>query len=143
MPRETGAFEGTDAEVGPDAAFHRFLMEGRFMLQRSRVSGAFVFYPRVTFPGTGETDLAWVEASGRGTVYASTTVRRRPDEGGPYNVALIDLDEGVRCMSRVEGIAPERVRIGMRVRARIDRTGRGAVLVFVPAQTASGNDVAV
>lgn len=143
MPHEAGALEGVDADLGPDAVFRRFLMEGRLMLQRSRISGAFVFYPRVTFPGTGETDIEWVEASGHGTVYASTTVRRRPDRGGPYNVALIDLDEGVRCMSRVEGIASEQVRIGLQVRARIDYVEDDAVLVFVPAQALSGDDVAV
>jgi uncharacterized protein len=143
MPHEAAILAGIDADVGPDAAFRRFLLEGKLMLQRSRISGAFVFYPRVTFPGTGETDIEWVEASGRGTVYASTTVRRPPDRGGPYNVALIDLDEGVRCMSRVEGIASERTRIGMRVRARIDRVEDDAVLVFVPAQAPPGDDAAV
>jgi len=112
------------------------------MLQRSRHGGEFVFFPRVTSPGAGETDLEWVEASGRGTVYATTTVRRRPDQGGPYNVALIDLEEGVRCMSRVEGIASERVWIGMRVLARIDRVGDDAVLVFVPAEAPAGDDAA-
>lgn len=142
MQHEASARPVAGSDLGPDAAFQRFLRQGRFMLQRSRSSGAFVFFPRVAFPGTGETDLEWVEASGCGIVYATTTVRRRPDQGGPYNVVLIDLDEGVRCMSRVEGIASERVRIGMPVRARIDREGDAAVLVFVPAPAQAGDDAA-
>ena len=142
MPHEADARAPTAPDLGPDAAFQRFLLQGRFMLQRSRTNGAFVFFPRVAVPGTGEADLEWVEASGRGTVYATTTVRRRPDQGGPYNVALVDLDEGVRCMSRVEGVASERVRIGMRVLARIDRAGDAAVLVFVPDGTSAGGDAA-
>lgn len=55
----------------------------------------------------------WAESAGTGEVYATTTVRRRGEE--PYDVSLIALDEGFRMMSRVEGIAPEEVRAGLRV----------------------------
>jgi uncharacterized OB-fold protein len=103
------------------------------MIQRSRSSGRHVFYPRVAEPRTGATDLEWVEASGEGTVYATTVVRQRPPTPS-YNVALIDLAEGPRMMSRVEGIAPEDVRIGMKVRARISRDGDQHLLVFDPAE---------
>jgi uncharacterized protein len=44
-----------------------------------------------------------------------------PAQGDPYNVALIDCDEGFRLMSRVEDIDPMQVRIGMRVRFRVHR----------------------
>ncbi|MGP3791540.1 Zn-ribbon domain-containing OB-fold protein [Pseudomonas sp. B392_1p] len=117
----------------PESDYQRFLAEGRFMLQRSRQTGAYVFYPRVAGPGTGSTDLEWVEASGRGVVYSTTVVRQRPPTPN-YNVALIDLEEGVRMMSRVEGIAPEEVRIGMAVRAKVAGDDpAAAVLVFEPA----------
>ncbi|MOA13544.1 hypothetical protein D3C78_1336030 [compost metagenome] len=116
----------------PESDYQRFLAEGRFMLQRSRQTGAYVFYPRVAQPGTGDTDLEWVEASGRGVVYSTTVVRQRPPIPS-YNVALIDLVEGVRMMSRVEGVAPEEVRIGMAVRAKISCDDHAAaVLVFEP-----------
>ena len=58
-----------------------------------------------------------------GTVYATTVVRPRGEE--PYNVALVDLPAG-RRMTRVEGIAPEDVRIGMTVRIREDGTAEPA-----------------
>lgn len=122
-------FEGP----GPEAVFRAHLAEGRFMIQRSASTGAHVFYPRVAAPGTGEADLEWVEASGRGTVYATTVTRRRPEQGGDYNVALIDLAEGPRMMSRVVGVDPAAVTIGMKVKARIgDLNGAPAVL-FEPA----------
>jgi uncharacterized OB-fold protein len=116
----------------PDLAFRAFLEEGRFMLQRSRETGRFIFYPRVAEPGTGCTDLEWVEASGNGMVYSTTVVRNQP-KAPDYNVALIDLAEGVRMMSRVEGIPPELVAIGMPVRARISRIDDAPVIVFDPA----------
>lgn len=115
----------------PDVAFRGFLEEGRFMLQRSRSSGAYVFYPRVAEPGTGATDLEWVEASGRGVVYSTTVARQKPPTPS-YNVALIDLAEGPRMMSRVEGVAPEAVKIGMVVQARIATTEAGPLILFDP-----------
>lgn len=119
---------------GPDQQFRDFLADGKFMLQRSSGSGAYVFYPRVIEPGTGNADLEWVEASGDGTVYSSTVVRQRPEKGGAYNVCLVDLAEGPRMMGRVVDIAPEDVRIGMKVRARIDDIGGTPAVTFVPAE---------
>ena len=100
------------------------------MLQRSRSTQQHVFYPRVAIPGSGERDLEWVPASGLGTVYAITVNRSRE---GAYNVALIDLDEGPRMMSRVEGV--ESVPIGTRVRARIVQEDGAPLVVFDPEAT--------
>lgn len=119
-------------EIKPEAQYQQFLAEGRFMIQRSAGSGRHVFYPRVAEPGTGATDLEWVEASGHGTVYSTSVVRQKPPTPN-YNVALIDLAEGPRMMSRVVGIAPEDVRIGMAVRAKIERDGETPVVVFEPS----------
>jgi uncharacterized OB-fold protein len=69
-----------------------------------------------------------VESAGRGAVY-STTVVHRPGED-PYNVCLVDLDEGVRVMGRVEGLPPADVTIGLRVQATI---GDDGVAVYTPA----------
>lgn len=112
----------------PEQEYLAFLAEGRFMLQRAKASGTYVFHPRVAVPGTGETDLEWVEASGAGTVYSTTVVRNKPP-AADYNVALIDLAEGVRMMARVVDIDPAAVRIGMAVQARIGEIdGKPAVL---------------
>lgn len=123
-----GYFDGP----GPEARFYGYLEEGRFMIQRSASTGRHVFYPRVVMPGTGEADLEWVEASGEGTVYATTVTRRRPEKGGDYNVALIDLAEGPRMMARVVGVEPEDVEIGMKVRARIEELNGAPAVVFEP-----------
>jgi uncharacterized protein len=116
----------------PERDFFAFLEQGRFMIQRSRASGRHIFYPRVMEPETGSTDLEWVEASGAGTVYSTTVIRQKPPAPS-YNLALIDLAEGPRLMSRVEGVAPEAVRIGMRVRAKIIRESDRPLVVFEPA----------
>jgi uncharacterized protein len=116
----------------PEQDFLAFLAAGRFMLQRSRETGRYIFYPRVAEPGTGCTELEWVEASGKGTVYSTTVIRQKPPTPS-YNLALIDLAEGPRMMSRVDGVAPEGVRIGMPVSARIIHENDTPMIVFEPA----------
>jgi uncharacterized OB-fold protein len=119
--------------TGPTNEYLTYLAQGRFVIQRSRSSGAYVFYPRVAEPRTGATDLEWVEASGRGTVYA-TTVQRNKSPAPDTNVVLVDLAEGPRMLSRVEGIAAAEVRIGMAVQARVV-VGDMPYVVFDPVGT--------
>lgn len=119
-------------ETGPAEQFRRFLAEGKLMLQRSRSSGRFVHYPRIAEPGSGTSDLEWVEATGHGVVYSTTIVRPRPP-AAPYAVVLVDLEEGPRMMASVEGCPPEAVTIGMKLLAAIaDRDGMQTV-IFRPA----------
>lgn len=122
------------AGPGPEAQFKAYLAQGRFMIQRSRSSGAHVFYPRVLAPGTGAADLEWVEASGDGVVYATTCNRVRPGNGPDYNVALIDLAEGPRMMARVEGVAPDQVKIGMKVKASISELAGEPAVIWTPVE---------
>ncbi len=118
--------------VHPEQEFFAYLEQGEFMLQRSRSSGNFVFYPRVAEPGTGSMDLEWVKASGAGMVYSTTVIRQKPPNTD-YNLALIDLAEGPRMMSRVQNILPDQVKIGMSVRALVIREDGRPVVVFEPA----------
>jgi uncharacterized OB-fold protein len=83
-------------------------------------------------PGAGLEDLEWVEASGEGTVYSTTVVRNRPPTAD-YNVALIELTEGPRMMSRVVGLDPAAVAIGLKVRAHIAELDGAPAVVFAPA----------
>lgn len=124
----------TTQTIGPGAtgvqAFHQSELDAaRFLVQRCGDCGRHVYYPRESCPHCGSTALEWRAPSGLGTVHAVTTVRRRPADGGDFNVSVIDLDEGVRLMSRVDNLVPEAVRIGQRVRARVQvKEGRGLVL---------------
>ena len=95
------------------------LERGELAYQFSPTAKRAVFYPRVLCPFTGSDQLEWRVSAGKGTVHATTVVH--PQEGAPFNVALIDCDEGFRLMSRVEDIAPEAVKIGMRVRFRVHK----------------------
>jgi uncharacterized protein len=106
----------------PLAVYQAHLEKGELAYQWSPTANRAVFYPRVICPFTGSERLEWRVSAGLGTVYA-TTVVHPVREGAPYNVALIDCDEGFRLMSRVEDIAPQAVEIGMRVKFRVHRPG--------------------
>jgi uncharacterized OB-fold protein len=118
---------------GPESLYLDALREGRFEIQKCTSCKSHVFRPRVLCPNCGSARLEWTEVDGRGTVYSTTTVHRKKEKGGNYNVSLIDLSEGVRMMSRVEGIDPDAVQIGMPVTVRISKTDDGNTVVFVPA----------
>ena len=115
---------------GPDWIYRQALSEGRFVIQKCASCGSCIHYPRLLCTDCGSDELDTVEASGGGTVYSTSVIRRRPERGGDYNIALVDLDEGPRLMSRVEGLAPDAVTIGMRVKARIDTIDDAPLLVF-------------
>jgi uncharacterized OB-fold protein len=125
-----------DQQDSPLKTYIDHLERGELAYQFSPAAGKAVFYPRVLCPFTGSDALEWRVSNGLGTVHATTVVH--PAEGAPFNVALIDCDEGFRLMSRVEDLAPEQVRIGQRVRFRAHHPGGGEAPypVFVPAEDA-------
>ncbi len=106
-----------NAATSPLAIYIEHLEKTELAYQYSPSANAAVFYPRMIAPKTGAADLEWRVSQGVGTVHATTVVH--PQQGVPYNVALIDMDEGFRLMSRVEDIAPTAVKIGMRVKFRV------------------------
>jgi uncharacterized protein len=130
--RSGGILKVLREEGAPTETYARYLGEGRLAFQHCTGCGRAVFYPRVLCPYCGSTSLEWRESSGRGTVYAATAIYHRDRE--PHNVALVDLDEGFRIMSRVEGIAAEEVQIGMRVSFEAREEEGEPVAVFLPEE---------
>lgn len=116
--------------MGIQARHQAELNAGRFLIQHCGGCDRHIHYPREVCPHCGSDALQLVPPRGTGTVYATTTVRRKAEAGGDYNVALIDLDEGVRLMSRVEGVALADVAVGQRVQARVVVSNEVGLVVF-------------
>ena len=125
------------SQPGPDALYRRAMADGRFTIQKCQDCKTHIHHPRVLCTNCGSDRLEAVEPTGKGTVYSVTVVRRRPEKGGPYNVCLIDLDEGPRVMSRVDDIAPGAVKIGMNVEAFIGDVDGAPDVLFRPADGAA------
>lgn len=120
----------------PLGRYVEHLERGELAFQVCADDGSPVFFPRVMAPKSGSANLEWRVSKGVGTVYSTTVVHYRGEP--PLNVVLIDMDEGFRLMSCVEGVPPESVRIGMRVKARVHRPAEGRLPypVFSPAADA-------
>ena len=109
--------EGIAPAEAPAVTYRRHLENGELGYQRCADCSVAVFYPRVLCPVCGSGVLEWRESAGRGTVYATTAVHSRNRD--PRNVVLVDLDEGFRMMSRVEGVPADEVEVGTRVRFEV------------------------
>ncbi len=96
--------------TGPDARGQALLAQGVLPLQSCTPCGAFQFYPSIVCRSCGTPAGEFVTATGLGRVYAITRVAGDPG----YNVALVDLDEGARVVTQIEG---GDALIGDRVRA--------------------------
>jgi uncharacterized OB-fold protein len=108
--------------AGPEARYRARLAEGIFEIQRCSACARHIYFPRLLCRHCGSAALEWVAPSGQGTVHATTVVRRRAEEGGDYNVAIVELAEGPRLMTRVDALPPQDVRIGMPVAAQVKGT---------------------
>ena len=78
---------------------------GELLIQRCRNCGEYQFYPRGICANCWTTEIAWVKASGKGTVWSYTVTRQNRTAGFaddvPYVVALIELEEGVKIFTNI------------------------------------------
>ncbi len=98
--------------------------EHRFVLQRCTECGEHQFYPRGVCSHCLSSDLEWLEASGKGTVYSFSVNHRAPHPGFadklPFVLAIVELAEGPRMMTNIVDCDPETVAIGMEVEVVFD-----------------------
>jgi uncharacterized protein len=91
--------------------------EGKFLVRHCNACREYHFYPRPFCPKCWSTDVDWVEASGRAHLYTYSVVHANDlppwPERVPYVAAVVDLDEGPRVMTNVEGIEFDDIEIGM------------------------------
>jgi uncharacterized OB-fold protein len=96
------------------------LAEHKIRIQFSPSLGEYIFYPRPLAPRTLADDLEWREISGAGTLYTYTVATRPPAphfaNEGTLVLAVVQWDEGPKFSTELVNIAPEDVRVGMRVR---------------------------
>lgn len=114
-------------EKSPLQTFLDGCAEGRLLYQVSE-DGSPVFFPRLLSPGDGGR-VEWRESSGLGAVHAATTVTLKGQE--PYNVVLVDMDDGFRLMSTVREHSDSDIPIGLRVRVRMEEIDGESRPVFV------------
>ncbi|MGW0803556.1 Zn-ribbon domain-containing OB-fold protein [Nonomuraea sp. NPDC002799] len=111
---------------------------GELRIQRCQTCARHYFYPRPSCPHCGGDQVEWVRASGRATLY-SYVINHRPAPGfegdGPYAIAVVELEEGVRMMTNIVGVpnTPENLLLDMELRVVFEQRGEVHVPLFEPA----------
>jgi uncharacterized OB-fold protein/acyl dehydratase len=95
---------------------------GELRIQRCKRCGTLRHPPRPMCGECQSIEWDWQVSKGAGQVYSYVVMHYPPIPGYdfPLPVALIELDEGTRLVANVAGCKPSEVRVGMRVRARIE-----------------------
>ena len=107
--------------------------QGQLLLKRCEDCGQTHFYPRAICPRCLSSRTQWYAASGRGTVYTYSVMRRAPI---PYAIAYVTLEEGVTLMTQLVDCDFDRLHIGQAVRVTFRTTEGGHALpVFAPCDS--------
>lgn len=97
---------------------------GRLSLQRCGGCGHLRYPISVFCPRCLSAEFDWTEISGRGTVFSYVVFHQAYHAGFkgdvPYNVALVQLEEGPRMYSNIVGTPNDQVRIGDAVEVVFD-----------------------
>ena len=109
------------------------LNERKVQIQRCDGCDSWVFYPRTRCPSCLSDLLIWREVSGQGVLYTYTLARQPTaphfaDET-PQQLAVVELDEGVRMTSTLVNVEPSDIVIGMRLQPYFDQVTSAVTLL--------------
>jgi hypothetical protein len=101
------------------APFWEAAKRHELVIQRCSQCRAYRHYPQPMCPQCRSLEHEWARASGRGTIYSYTIAHRafHPwwKDRVPYPIVTVELDEGVRMVCDLPGVAASEVAIGRRV----------------------------
>ena len=104
---------------------------GRLLVRACTACGKAHHYPRPICPFCGSDATQWKDASGRGTIYSFSVMRRVPT---PYAIAYVTLAEGPTMMTNIVDCDLDAIRIGQAVKVVFKPTDGGPpVPMFTPA----------
>lgn len=115
--------------------FFEGALEGRLMLMRCSDCKTWRLPSRQHCDGCLSPDYTWEQASGRGKVRTFGVMHQRYHPGfkNPYNVTMVELEEGPRLPTNIVGIADDEIRVDMPVVVDFERHEDVALPKFRPA----------
>ena len=102
-------------------------------IQQCNTCSKAVFYPRSICPHCHSDTLSWIVASGAGSIYSYTVAHQGFGafaEDVPFVVAIIELEEGTRMMSRIVDTPYERIVVGAKVQVTFERVSEDFTLPY-------------
>jgi uncharacterized OB-fold protein len=118
---------------GDSKAFWEGVAQHKLLIQRCDACQHYIFYPRSLCPQCFSDAISWVEARGTGTIYSYTVVHQAygPFAGQvPFVVAIVELAEGVRMMTRIAGSQSASIHIGAPVQVTFEQVDEGITLPY-------------
>jgi acetyl-CoA acetyltransferase/uncharacterized OB-fold protein len=121
------------------ATFWEGCRERKLLLQRCSSCATFRYPPQPVCSSCRSMLFEWVESRGSGSVY-SWTIAHHPVHPAvvgrvPYNIVLVELDEGPRLVTNLVDVPGNRIHAGMCVKVDYLEVADGFVLpVFRPRQ---------
>jgi len=105
--------------------------KGKLLVKRCTACNQPHHYPRAICPFCGSDRTEWTEASGRGTLYTFSVLRRATP---PYAIAYVTLAEGPTMMTNIVDTDLDALRVGQAMRVVFKPTDGGPpVPMFTPA----------
>ena len=118
--------------------FYEGAMAGRLMIMRCTDCGAYRIPSRMHCDQCLSTNVEWVQASGKATIRTLGIMHQKYHPGFfgelPYNLALIELEEGPRMVSNVVGANNADLQVDMPVQVEFERHEDVAIPKFRPIQ---------
>lgn len=114
------------------------LRQGKLLIQRCTSCNTLRHPPQPMCESCQSIEWDTVESKGKGKVYTYTVMHypEIPPFDYPNAIVLVDLNEGVRLVSQLEGCKPDEITIGMPVEMEIKEVQEGMSLpIFRPAQS--------
>ncbi len=128
VPRPLPRLEGLCAE------FYAHCARRRLCFQRCDDCGRWRHLPRHICAGCGSPRCTWTASSGRGRIHSWTVTHEalHPAFASelPYVVAVIELEEGVRMVSGVRGLAPGDLALELPVEVGFERLSDEVALPY-------------
>jgi uncharacterized OB-fold protein len=121
----------TPPAVNPETKpFWDAAREGRFLVPFCAACGKAHWYPRAICPFCAGDKLEWREASGKGTIYTFSVMRRVKE---PYAIAHVTLAEGPTMLTNIVNCDFDKLHIGQPVAVVFQETEGGPpVPMFKP-----------
>ena len=112
-------------------AFFDAARQGRFMIPVCAACNRAHWYPRAICPFCTSAKVEWREASGKGTIYTFSVMRRVKE---PYIIAHVTLAEGPTMLTNIVECDADALRIGQPVTVTFQDSDNGPpVPLFKPA----------
>lgn len=119
--------------------FYKGAREHKLKVQRCKDCDKVIFYPKHLCPNCLSSNLEWVESRGKGKIYSYTVCMSGVppwfEADLPYILAIVELEEKVRMLTRIVDCKPEGVKCDLDVEVTFqDLTDDIALPMFRPVK---------